>query len=139
MRTHARTHRRSARVEYSLPRDPASPGRARKLTSAFLARAQDRAVAVSTERADDAALIVSELVTNATRHGRSPCRLRLRVADDLVVVEVYDSNPAHPRIHALTDDGEHGRGLAMVRHLARRLDVTSATEGGKTVRAVLAG
>lgn len=139
MRTRARTHRRSARVEYSLPRDPSSPGRARKLTSAFLARAQGRTAGVSTDRADDAALIVSELVTNATRHGRSPCRLRLRVADDQVVVEVYDSSPAQPRIRALTDDGEHGRGLAMVRHLARHLDVTAAAGGGKTVRAILAG
>ncbi len=83
--------------------------------------------------------MVPERATNPPRHGRSPCRLPPRVPDDLVVVEVYDNNPAQPRIRALTDDGEHGRGLAMVRHLARRLDVTSAAGGGKTVRAVLAG
>ncbi len=139
MRTHRRTHRRPARVVYTLPRDPASAGRARKLTTAFLARPAIRTAAVSAARADDAALIVSELVTNATIHGRSSCRLGLRVAEDQVIVEVYDSSPAVPHIRPPTQDGEHGRGLAMVQRLAQQLDVTAAAGGGKTVRAVLSG
>ncbi|WP_327350637.1 ATP-binding protein [Streptomyces sp. NBC_01304] len=122
-----------------MPYDPASPRRARELTEAFLARPRRRTASVGDERADDAALVVSELVTNATRHGRSLCRLRLKVADDRVTVEVYDSNCALPRIGPLTEDGESGRGLAMVRSLAQHLDVTAAAAGGKTVRAVLAG
>jgi hypothetical protein len=37
-----------------------------------------------------------------------------------------------------TPDGESGRGIALVRCLARKLDVTAHPDGGKTVRAVLA-
>ncbi|MDL5204325.1 ATP-binding protein [Streptomyces sp. ALI-76-A] len=138
MRTHRRTHRRSVRVEYLLPDEAASAGRARKLTSAFLSRPRHRMARVDAEQIDDAALIVSELVTNATRHGRSACRLRLQVSAERVTVEVYDDSPVPPRVRPLTDGGESGRGLAMVRCLAQRLDVVPVSGGGKRVRAVLA-
>jgi hypothetical protein len=35
-------------------------------------------------------------------------------------------------------DAESGRGLAMVQHLAHRLEVVDTGIGGKTVRAILA-
>ncbi|MFC4465741.1 ATP-binding protein [Streptomyces xiangluensis] len=138
MRTRRRTHRRSVRVEYLLPDEAASAGRARRLTSAFLSRSRHRMTPVDAEQIDDATLIVSELVTNATRHGRSPCRLRLQVSDERVTVEVYDDSPAHLRVRLPTADGESGRGLALVRCLAQRFDVTPVTGGGERVRAVLA-
>jgi anti-sigma regulatory factor (Ser/Thr protein kinase) len=138
MRTHRRTHRRSVRVEYLLPDDAASAGRARKLTSEFLARSRPRMARVDAGHIDDAALIVSELVTNATRHGRSGCRLRLQVSRAQVTVEVYDDNPGQPRMRSVTAESEGGRGLAMVSCLAQRFDVAPVRGGGKRVRAVLA-
>ncbi|GGW82209.1 MULTISPECIES: ATP-binding protein [Streptomyces] len=138
MRTHRRTHRRSERVEYLLSDHATSAGRARRLTSAFLARPRQRMAPVHAEQIDDATLIVSELVANATRHGRGGCRLRLRVTDEQVIVEVCDDSPARPRLRPPAPDAESGRGLAMVRCLAERFDVTPVTGGGKRVRAILA-
>lgn len=138
MRTHRRTHRRSVRVEYLLSDHAASAGRARRLTSAFLARPRQRMAPVHAEQIDDATLIVSELVANATRHGGGGCRLRLRVTDEQVIVEVCDDSPARPRLGPPASDAESGRGLAMVRCLAERFDVTPVTGGGKRVRAILA-
>ncbi|MFD3502306.1 ATP-binding protein [Streptomyces sp. NPDC058676] len=126
------------RVEYVLPDSAESAGRARKLTSAFLARSRPRMARVDAGQIDDATLIVSELVANATLHGRGACRLRLQVSDERVTVEVYDDNPAPPRVRPLTDGGESGRGLAMVRCLAQHFDVAPVSGGGKMVRAVLA-
>lgn len=136
MRTHRRTHRRSIGVEYLLPDDAESAGMARKLTSQFLAR-PDRWAGLDAEHIGDATLIVSELVTNATRHGGS-CRLRLHVSDTQVTVEVYDGSPGRPRVRPLTNWGESGRGLAMVRCLAQHLDIDPVAGGGNRVRAVLA-
>ncbi|SNX62720.1 anti-sigma regulatory factor (Ser/Thr protein kinase) [Streptomyces sp. TLI_55] len=137
MRTHRRTHRRSAGVEYLLPDEAESAGRARKLTSEFLARSDHRRAGLDAEHIDDATLIVSELVTNATRHGGS-CRLRLHVSDTQVTVEVYDGSPGRPGVRPLTTWGESGRGLAMVRCLAQHFDIDPVDGGGNRVRAVLA-
>ncbi|MFI6658521.1 ATP-binding protein [Streptomyces sp. NPDC050523] len=137
MRTQRRTHGRSVRVEYLLLDEAASAGRARGLTSKFLARSRMR-TGTGPAQIDDVKLVVSELVTNATQHGRSACRLRLHVSEERVTVEVYDDSPLPPRVRPFTADGEHGRGLAMVRCLAQRLDVSAVTGGGKRVRAVMA-
>lgn len=125
-------------MEYLLPDEATSAGQARRLTSEFLARSRHRIERVGASRIDDATLIVSELVANATEHGRGECRLRIQVSDERVTVEVYDDNPAPPHVRPLTAEGESGRGLAMVRCLAHRLDVTPVTGGGKRVRAILA-
>ena len=137
MRTRRRTHRRSARVEYVLPDEAESAGRARKLTSQFLARTDRKTAGLGAEHIGDATLIVSELVTNATRHGGS-CRLRLHVSDTQVTVEVYDGSPGRPGVRPLTTWGESGRGLAIVRCLAQRFDIDRVDGGGNRVRAVLA-
>ncbi|MEV5355646.1 ATP-binding protein [Streptomyces sp. NPDC093516] len=137
MRTHRRTHRRSARVEYHLPDEAQSARRARRLTTQFLARPAHRAEGLDADQIGDAALIVSELVTNATRHGGS-CRLCLHVSDTQVTVEVYDGSPGHPDVRPLTPWSESGRGLAMVRSLAQRFDIARVAGGGNRVRAVLA-
>ncbi len=72
--------------------------------------------------------IVSELVTNAIRHGDGPIRLRL-IQHRVLTCEVSDSNTGRPRPrhpHALD---EHGRGLHLVAQLSRRWGSRSATEG----------
>ncbi|MGC0205085.1 ATP-binding protein [Streptomyces levis] len=137
MRTHRRTHRRSARVEYHLPDEAQSARRARRLTAQFLARPALRAGGLDAGHIGDAAaLIVSELVTNATRHGGG-CRLCLHVSETQVTVEVYDGSPGRPDVRPLTTWSESGRGLAMVRSLAQRLDIARVAGGGNRVLAVL--
>ncbi|MBC9714775.1 ATP-binding protein [Streptomyces sp. TRM66268-LWL] len=125
-------------MEYTLPRAAASAGRARELTTAFLARPHCRVAVFDQRRVHEATLVVSELVANATEHGRSGCRLRLAVSADRVIVEVDDDNPDRPQVRSGEDLAERGRGLAIVRHLSDSLEFIGAGEG-KTVRAVLAG
>lgn len=137
MRTHRRTHRRSARAEYLLPDETQSARRARKLTQQFLARPDRRTAGPDAGHISDAILVVSELVTNATRHGGS-CRLCLYVSDTHVIVEVYDDSPGRPGVRPLTTWGESGRGLAMVQWLAQHVDIDPVDGGGNRVRAVLA-
>lgn len=139
MRSSARPGRpagRTARVEYTLPQADASARWARRLTTGFLTGS--RTPSQHAHRLDEAELIVSELVTNATRHGRGRCRLRLSTAAGSLTIEVHDACPQPPVLRSPGPDGESGRGIALVRCLARRFDVTNHPSGGKTVRAVLA-
>ncbi|CAM5488542.1 non-specific serine/threonine protein kinase OS=Streptomyces alboniger OX=132473 GN=CP975_04585 PE=3 SV=1 [Streptomyces alboniger] len=87
---------------------------------------------------DNATLIVSELVSNAVQHARGGCRLRLEVCGGRVTVEVHDASPVRPRVRKESTERENGRGMAMVRQLAHRVEVVRTQRGGKTVRAVLA-
>ncbi|MFH8410937.1 ATP-binding protein [Streptomyces sp. NPDC018019] len=127
---------RTARDEYLLPHAKTAASWARRLTTAFLAR--DGTAALTPAGADDAALVVSELVTNATLHARSGCRLRLSVAPGgHLTIEVHDDAPTRPRRRSAAASEEHGRGLVIVDALARHLDVLNDPRGGKTVRARL--
>ncbi|MFE8969744.1 SpoIIE family protein phosphatase [Streptomyces albogriseolus] len=85
---------------------------------------------------DAAELIVSELVTNAVRHGGGPVGLRL-LRDKTLTVEVHDGGHTltpHPRRAHTTDEG--GRGLYLVAKLAHRWGARPAP-GGKIVWADL--
>jgi anti-sigma regulatory factor (Ser/Thr protein kinase) len=68
---------------------------------------------------DAAELAVSELVTNAWRHGTPPLGLRLSRHDDGVVIEVLDADPRSPRVHRAGSDDEGGRGLFLVDAVSR--------------------
>ncbi|MFD5029378.1 ATP-binding protein [Streptomyces sp. NPDC058405] len=72
-------------------------------------------------RADDAALIVTELVTNAITHAASPdFRLTLRRVGSALTLTVTDRGRGvgHPRTAHPGDDDAHGRGLVIVHLLA---------------------
>jgi len=64
-------------------------------------------------------LLVSELVTNAVRYSRGPVTLRL-VNERALVCEVLDSSAALPRLRQANGEDENGRGLQVVRQLAKR-------------------
>ncbi|KUN89891.1 protein phosphatase [Streptomyces bungoensis] len=64
-------------------------------------------------------LIVSELVTNAIRHGRPPAELRL-IRHHVLVCEVTDSNTSQPRLRRARTTDEGGRGLFLIAQLAER-------------------
>jgi anti-sigma regulatory factor (Ser/Thr protein kinase) len=79
--------------------------------------------------AEVAELAVSELVTNAIRHGTGPLTLRLSRHDDGVVVEVTDGGAGTPRRRRATLDDEGGRGLQLVGALAAGWGVRPAGAG----------
>ncbi|MBV9592331.1 MAG: ATP-binding protein [Actinobacteria bacterium] len=85
---------------------------------------------------DDALVIVSELVTNAVRHGRPEIVLSVREEPPGIGVAVQDSGPELPQwpVHPPADDDPHGRGLLIVDALASRWGVEPNPGGpGKTV------
>ncbi|MEU3889883.1 SpoIIE family protein phosphatase [Streptomyces sp. NPDC029041] len=82
-----------------------------------------------------AELVVSELVTNAIRHGRPPIRLRL-IRDQSLLCEVSDAGGATPHLRRARASDEGGRGLLLVAQLAERWGTRHARQG-KTVWAEL--
>jgi hypothetical protein len=73
--------------------------------------------------ADDATLLVSELMTNAvkaSRHEGTPIILRLLSDGDQLIIEVWDRNPARPQTRPADDGDEDGRGMQVVQALSHR-------------------
>jgi hypothetical protein len=99
-----------------------------------LARARASAQLVAWGLADAVAiteLLVSELVTNAIRHGRPPIQLRL-VLGTALTCEVSDGSSAAPHLRRARAFDEGGRGLLLVAHLAARWG-TRQTPTGKII------
>ncbi|MFD9655776.1 SpoIIE family protein phosphatase [Streptomyces mirabilis] len=100
-------------ASWQLPADPAVVSRARALATRQLTQWGLEHLVESTE------LIVSELVTNAIRHGNGTIGLRL-IRHEVLTCEVSDTSDSHPRLrHPRTTD-ENGRGLLLVSKLSRR-------------------
>ncbi|MEU5607572.1 ATP-binding protein [Streptomyces sparsogenes] len=102
---------------FPLPRIPQAVSVVRRRARAVLT---DWHVPRST--AEDALLVVSELVTNAIDHALAPAFLRLAWIGDgaeyFLRVEVTDAGPAPRAPHA--DPEEHGRGTLIVAALSAR-------------------
>jgi anti-sigma regulatory factor (Ser/Thr protein kinase) len=86
---------------------------------------------------DDAALVVSELVTNALRHGSGTVVLRASFVDGRLNIAVSDSGDALPHQLPIDADRIGGLGLHIVERISGEWGV-SPFPGGKTVWAVLA-
>ncbi|CAA9363897.1 MAG: hypothetical protein AVDCRST_MAG47-404 [uncultured Nocardioidaceae bacterium] len=81
-----------------------------------------------------AALLLSELVTNAIRHGKGAVRLVVKKLPSRLCVEVTDDGPGLPAARAPRNDHAGGRGLMLVERLANDWGVTPLANGsGKTV------
>jgi len=65
-----------------------------------------------------AALLTSELVTNAIRHAASPVRLFVTCSCDHLRVYVHDSSAEWPTPMDTSADAEDGRGLMLVASLS---------------------
>jgi anti-sigma regulatory factor (Ser/Thr protein kinase) len=93
--------------------DPEAPRRARRFIREFCAAAE-----LDPDVCETAALLTSELVTNAILHGRTRARLTARRPGDRLHVSVQDQNPALPAVGSHDLTAESGRGLAIVAALA---------------------
>ncbi|GAA2883979.1 hypothetical protein GCM10010517_47250 [Streptosporangium fragile] len=111
---------------WELPADPETVGTARRLAREVLAAWGLPALA------DDVATVVSEVVTNAVVHAKSPVTFSLSRRGRSVRGEVTDRGAAWPTLLAAGPDEERGRGLAIVAAYADRWGVEPAPEG-KTV------
>ncbi|HEY5833901.1 SpoIIE family protein phosphatase [Streptomyces sp.] len=80
---------------------------------------------------DTTELLVSELVTNALRHGYGDIRLRL-LLDRTLVCEVWDNALMPPRRRRARDTDEGGRGLQLVAMLSQSWG-SRRTHRGKAV------
>lgn len=111
--------------------DPELVGAARAFTTATLAEWElDRFQ-------DDAALIVSELASNAVLHARTPMRLTLQSdGRSFLRIEMHDDNPRQPSLAPPMVDAASGRGLPLVVAIASEWGISSE-QGGKTVWAEL--
>jgi hypothetical protein len=75
-----------------------------------------------------AALLVSELATNAIVHAKTPFEVRVRVAAS-TRVEVTDHSSTALRVGPASSDSEHGRGLCVVHAIASSWGVEDAPPG----------
>ena len=118
--------------ELLLPADATAPGVAR----AFL-RCATEEWGVDDDLAQDAAMVITELVANAVDHARTESTLSIGVAHEGLSVSVRDTRPGPVLRPAPIDPtAARGRGLQMVDALTTAWGVTLHA-GGKTVWAVL--
>ncbi|MBT2471818.1 ATP-binding protein [Streptomyces sp. ISL-66] len=90
------------------------------------------------DTADTLALVVSELATNALRHGGGYYTLELSADRDGVSIAVSDPSPALPREREPDlNGGTGGFGWHMIRSLAHSVTITPGPECGKTIHALL--
>jgi anti-sigma regulatory factor (Ser/Thr protein kinase) len=120
-----------------LPSEVESPGIARTVTKATLVRWS------LGEFYDDAAVVVSELVTNAIRYGlrpgaRNPLRLVLVRYEHQLVCMVTDPADTAPRMQEPDWVAETGRGLHIIEAMSRTWGWTPLLGGGKAVWASFA-
>lgn len=81
---------------------------------------------------DTAALLTSEVVTNAFLHGRSNAHLRVDISPLRMRVEVGDDNVRPPQLAEPQPEATNGRGLLIVDALATDWGVHT-TQHGKSV------
>lgn len=87
--------------------------------------------------ADDAHIVLGELVTNALMHSMDVFTLALRLHGDRILIEVWDGTDATPEVTRPDVLAVGGRGMFLVDALAKEWGVRPEEAGGKTVWAAL--
>ncbi|MGZ4593926.1 MAG: ATP-binding protein [Actinomycetes bacterium] len=83
---------------------------------------------------DTATLLVSEVVTNAILHARTPVTVTVEEDGAVAHIAVADRSPVPPRLHAYSATSATGRGMRLLDQLAIRWGVEAdPVTGGKTV------
>ena len=118
---------------------PTSPFWARRHTRLFL----DSCRGISSETAETAELLVSELVTNAVRFTGNPGQrnsgraslisLSLRHFHDGLLIEVCDADSNPPVRAGASEYAESGRGLTLIDALSKEWSYVFIPGGGKVV------
>ncbi len=109
-----------------LPPEPSSATRARRLAR------EELETTYSNDTLDTIALLVTELVTNAILHARTPLQLTLESRPGTMRICVEDESNERPAVRHYEADAVTGRGLALVEQLASSWGV-DATASGKVV------
>ncbi|MFI9810001.1 ATP-binding protein [Streptomyces sp. NPDC052301] len=89
---------------------------ARHLAADFLTGVRtEHGIAVSQQALELTQLVVSELVTNACKYAAGPLLLDLRIAGELVEIQVWDADPVLPVARAAEAGrvGQHGLEIVM--------------------------
>ncbi|GAA3132725.1 ATP-binding protein [Streptomyces echinatus] len=89
---------------------------ARDMAVGFLTRMRtEHGVAVSQRALELTRLVVSELVTNACKYAAGPILLDVRIAGELVEIQVWDCDPVLPMARAAEAGrvGQHGLEIVM--------------------------
>lgn len=79
--------------------------------------------------ADNAILMISELVTNAILHGGEGAVLTLTLDDLKIRAEVRDSSPAMPVVRSYSETATTGRGMVIVDALAAAWGIFAVDDG----------
>ncbi|MDP9408840.1 MAG: ATP-binding protein [Actinomycetota bacterium] len=115
-------------VDVPLPQDLTAPAVARGAVRRLLDRWNLHGVL------EPVLLAVSELVTNALRHGRPPVALRLERSGGGVTVDVHDGSMDLPgSATEAAESAESGRGLGIVEAMASDTGVKSCPDDGKVI------
>lgn len=112
-----------AREHRSLPSTPASAGLARRMVESTLSDPEMSAASYT------AAVLVSELVTNAVLHGGTPLEVVVEVDGDRVRVEVHDGSPRLPVRRDYSTLSGTGRGLLLVDSMSSSWGVERTADG----------
>jgi two-component sensor histidine kinase len=89
------------------------------------------------ETAGDAAVVVTELATNAVVHARSAFDVTVRLSEDMIRISVRDASGEIPVIRSAGHLASSGRGVQLVSKLSTRWG-TEPAPTGKAVWAELA-
>jgi anti-sigma regulatory factor (Ser/Thr protein kinase) len=99
-------------LSVDLPPEPSSATRARALTRDRLGES------CSPDTLETVALLVTELVTNAILHARTPLQLTVEARPGYLRICVVDESRDQPAVRHFETDAVTGRGLALVEQLA---------------------
>lgn len=113
---------------FTLPISPNSPRQARVRLASRLASQR-----IEGEVAEVAALLTSELVTNAILHGRGEPLVEVYMTDFDVWVRVGDPDSRLPQLQQVDDGALGGRGMHLVACLADSWGADAIPGDGKTV------
>src|SRR6185295_522874 len=75
---------------------------------------------LSEDLADDAQLVVTELVSNGIDHGEGPITLAVSRKPGGMLVEVHDESSQPPQLRPVDTSSARGRGMQLVQALSAR-------------------
>ncbi|MFD9706237.1 ATP-binding protein [Lentzea sp. NPDC059081] len=122
-----------AEVRVTLTAEGGSCARARQVV-----RGAAASWGLSEDLADDAQLVVTELVSNGIDHGEGLITLTVRRAAGGMLLEVHDESPKQPVLRPVDPGSARGRGMQLVQALSVGWG-TKPDDDGKVVWAQLEG